>query len=102
MSSPYLRVVAPGIRSPDALAGVASVPLSRKRGVRLSLRAVRSQGTSEVVALVRLHTHLAVRGKSLLLDEVAPAVARGLRSVGLAELLGGVEAWPPFALDSVG
>ncbi len=81
-----VRVRAPRIDCPCALSPLTGLPLAGRRGIELSLDSVRDFGPTQVAALLRLHSFLAVRGKTLTLVDVPPIVLGELRRLDLATL----------------
>lgn len=86
MNHRAVRVKAPRMDCPCALSPLTGVPLDGRRGLELSLANVRDFGPTQVAALLRLHSFLAVRGKTLTLVDVSPFVLTELRRLGLAAL----------------
>ncbi|MCA9558313.1 MAG: hypothetical protein H6704_19695 [Myxococcales bacterium] len=81
-----VRVKAPRIDCPCALSPLTGLPLAGRRGIELSMDGMRDFGPTQVAALLRLHSFLAVRGKRLTLVDVPPIVRAELHRLGLAVL----------------
>ncbi len=80
------RVTARRIDCPCALSPLTGLALDGRRGIELSMDSVRDFGPTQVAALLRLHSFLAVRGKVLTLVDVPPPVTAELHRLGLATL----------------
>ncbi len=66
---------------------VAELPLDAVSSVTLSLRWVGELDASGVASLVRVFSHLAVSGRDLHLEDVAPHIEHRLNQIGLGELV---------------